>query len=156
MGGGYHPPWISAFQWEYFENIWYGYVFGNKESNGDNEYILSVLLDLENQGQTPFWMTFVISGGKRGTDLIFVSILTFWGAEMSRKLKSICWRWWLTLKTKVIHMYPNYLFTSCRKRDTNLILVSILAFCRSGISKKTKRHFMILTFDLENQGHTYT
>ena len=88
-GGGWvpPPPWILVFPWEFFENITHGYVFGVKESNGDNEKILSLLHDLENQGQTPFWMTFVISGCKRGTDLILVSILTFLGSEMSKQLK---------------------------------------------------------------------
>ena len=53
------PPWIFAFQSKFFENILYGYVFGVKESNGDNEKNLSLLYDLENQGQTPFCMTFL-------------------------------------------------------------------------------------------------
>ena len=86
-GVGTTPPWILVFPWEFFENITHGYVFGVKESNGDNEKILSLLHDLENQGQTLFWMTFVISGCKRGTDLILVSILTFLGSEMSKQLK---------------------------------------------------------------------
>ena len=105
--GGWVPPlhWILVFPCEFFENITYGYVFGVKESNGDNEKILSLLLDLEIQGQTPFWMTFVISGCKRGTDLILVSILTFLGSRRSKKLKSIFWPWRLTLKIKVIYMY---------------------------------------------------
>ena len=30
-------PWIFAFPSEFFENISHGYVFGVKESNGDNE-----------------------------------------------------------------------------------------------------------------------
>ena len=64
-GGGYHHPWIFAFPSdELFGNISHGYVFGVKESNGDNEKILSLLHDLENQGQTPFCMTFHISGCK--------------------------------------------------------------------------------------------
>ena len=58
------PLWIFAFPSEFFENISHGYVFGVKESNGDNEQILSLLHDLENQGQTPFCMTFHISGCK--------------------------------------------------------------------------------------------
>ena len=40
---------------------------GIKESNGDNEKILSLLHDLENQGQTPFCMTFLFSGCKHDT-----------------------------------------------------------------------------------------
>ena len=77
-GGGYHPPpWIFAFPSEFFENISHGYVFGVKESNGDDEKILSLLHDLENQGQTPFCMTFLISGCKNDTMLILVSFLTF-------------------------------------------------------------------------------
>ena len=79
---GIPPPWIFAFPSEFFENISHGYVFGVKESNGDNEKILSLLHDLENQGQTPFCMTFLISGCKRDTKFILVSILTF---SMSKK-----------------------------------------------------------------------
>ena len=76
-GGWIPPPWIFAFPSEFFENISHGYVFGVKESNGNNENILSLLYDLENQGQTPFCMTFLISGCKHDTMLILVSILTF-------------------------------------------------------------------------------
>ena len=76
-GGLMQPPWIFAFPSEFFLNISHGYVFGVKESNGDNEKILSSLHDLENQGQTPFCMTFLISGCKHDTKLILVSILTF-------------------------------------------------------------------------------
>ena len=64
------PPWIFTFPSEFFENISHGYVFGVKESNGDNEKILSSLHDLENQGQTPFCMTFLISGCKHDTVMI--------------------------------------------------------------------------------------
>ena len=53
-GGWVQPPWIFAFPSEFFENISHGYVFGVKESNRDNEKILSSLHDLENLGQTPF------------------------------------------------------------------------------------------------------
>ena len=76
-GGGYHPPWILVFPSEFFGNIFHGYVFGVKESNGDNEKIPSLLYDLENQGQTPFGMTYHISGCKHDKKLILVSILTF-------------------------------------------------------------------------------
>ena len=48
-GGAYHHPWIFAFPSEFLENISHGYVFGVKESNGDNEKNLSLLHDLENQ-----------------------------------------------------------------------------------------------------------
>ena len=37
-GGWMQPPWIFAFPSEFFENISYGYVFGVKKSNGDNEF----------------------------------------------------------------------------------------------------------------------
>ena len=47
-GGLMQPPWIFAFPSEFFENISHGYVFWVKESNGDNEKILSLLHDLEN------------------------------------------------------------------------------------------------------------
>ena len=63
-GVGTTPPWILVFPSEFFKTISHGYVFGVKESNSDNEKILSLLHDLENQGQTPFCMTFHISGWK--------------------------------------------------------------------------------------------
>ena len=88
-GGLILPPWISAFPSEFFENISHGYVFGVKESNGDNEKILFLLHDLENQGQTPFCMTFLISGCKHDTKLILVSILTFSRSRISNMLKKI-------------------------------------------------------------------
>ena len=83
------PPWIFAFPSEFFENISHGYVFGVKESNGDDEKILSLLHDFENQGQTPFCMTFHISGYKHDTKLILVSILTFSRSRISKMLKTI-------------------------------------------------------------------
>ena len=89
QGGWMQPPWIFAFPSEFFENISHGYVFGVKESNGDNEKILSLLHDLENQGQTPFCMTFLISGCKHDTKLILVSILTFSRSRISKMLKKI-------------------------------------------------------------------
>ena len=88
-GGLMQPPCIFAFPSEFFENIYHGYVFGVKESNGDNEKILSLLHDLENQGQTPFCMTFLISGCKHDTKLILVSILTFSRSRISNMLKKI-------------------------------------------------------------------
>ena len=88
-GGWIPPPWIFAFPSEFFENISHGYVIGVKESNGDDEKILSLLHDLENQGQTPFCMTFHISGCKRDTKLILVSILTFSRSMISKMLKTI-------------------------------------------------------------------
>ena len=73
------PPWIFAFPSEFFKNISRKYVFGVKESNCDNEKILSLLHDLENQGQTPFCVTFLIVGCKHDTNSILVSILTLRG-----------------------------------------------------------------------------
>ena len=83
------PPWIFAFPSEFLENISHWYVFGAKESNGDNEKILSLLHDLENQGQTPICMTAHISGCKQDTKLILVSILTFSRSKISKMLKAI-------------------------------------------------------------------
>ena len=80
-------PWIFAFPSEFFED---GYVFGVKKSNGDNEKILSSLHDLENQGQTHFFTTFLISGCKHDIKLILVSILTFSRSRISNMLKQLC------------------------------------------------------------------
>ena len=137
-GGWVPPPWIFAFPSEFFENISHGYVFGVKESNGDNEKILSLLHDLENQGQTPFCMTFLISGYKHDTKLILVSILTFSRSWISNMLKKIMWPWRLTLKLKVTHIHcMTFLISGCIQA-TDLILVSILTFARSRISENPK------------------
>ena len=101
QGGWVPPPWILVFPSEFFKNISHGYVFGVKESNGDNEKFLFLLHDLENQGQTPFCMTFHISGCKHDTMLILVSILTFSRSRISKMLKTIPWPWRLTLEFKV-------------------------------------------------------
>ena len=134
-GGLIQPPWIFAFPSEFFLNISHGYVFGVKESNGDNEKILSLLHDLENQGQTPFCMTFLISGCKHDTKLILVSILTFSRSRISNMLNSITWPWRLTLKLKVTHINcMTFLISGCIQAR-HLILVSILTFARSRILK---------------------
>ena len=137
-GGGYHPPWIFAFPSEFFENISHGFVFGVKESNGDNEKILSLLHDLENQGQTPFCMTFLISGCKHDTKLILVSILTYSRSRISNIWKKITWSWRLTLELKVTHIHCMTFISSGCIHDTDLNLVSILTFSRSKISKNPK------------------
>ena len=94
---GVPPPWIFAFPSKFFGHFSQGYVFRNKESNGDNENILSLLHDLENQGQTPFCMTFLISGCKHDTNSILVSILTFSRSRISKMLKNLRdlngWSW---------------------------------------------------------------
>ena len=69
------------------ENVSHGYVFGVKESNGDNENILTLLHDIKNQGQTPFCMTFLISSCKHDTYSILVSILTFSRSRILKLLK---------------------------------------------------------------------
>ena len=82
-------PLDFAFASEFFETISLGYVFGVKESNGDNEKILSSMHDLENQGQTPFYMTFHITGCKHDTKMILVWILTFSRSMISKMLNTI-------------------------------------------------------------------
>ena len=132
------PPWIFAFPSEFFLNISHRYVFGVKESNGDNEKILSLLHDLENQSQTLFCMTFLISGCKHDTKLILVSILTFSRSWISNMLKKIMWPSRLTLELKVTHIHcMTFLIFGCIQ-DTDLILVSILTFARSRISGNSK------------------
>ena len=132
------PPWILVFPSEFFKNISHGYVFGVKESNGDNEKILSSLHDLENQGQTPFCMTFHISGCKHDTKLILVSILTFSRSRISKMLKTIPWPWRLTLEFKVTHIHCMTFINSGCIHDADLTLVSILTFSRSRISENPK------------------
>ena len=48
---------------------------------------LTLMVDLENEGQTHLCMTFRISGCKPHTDMIFVSILTISRPRMSTMLK---------------------------------------------------------------------
>ena len=48
---------------------------------------LTLMVDLENEGQTHMCMTFRISGCKHHTDMIFVSILTSSRPRMSKMLK---------------------------------------------------------------------
>ena len=85
------PPWIFAFPSEFFKNISHEYVFGVKKFNSDNEKMLFLLQDLENQGQTPFCMAFVISGCKHDTISILESILTFLRSRILKMLKEITW-----------------------------------------------------------------
>ena len=136
--GWMQPPWIFAFPSEIFENISHGYVFGVKESNGDNEKILSLLHDLENQGQTLFCMTFLISGCKHYTKLILVSILTFSRSRIWKMLKKITWSWRLTLELKVTHIHCMTFLSSGYIHATDSILVSILTFTMSRISENSK------------------
>ena len=138
LGGWVPPPWILVFPSEFFENISHGYVFGVKESNGDNEKILSSLHDLENQGQTPFCMTFLISGCKHDTKLILVSILTFSRSRISKMLKTNTWPWRLTLELKVTHIHCMTFHISGWIQATDLILGTILTFAKSRISENPK------------------
>ena len=163
--GGGVPPWILVFPSEFFKNISHGYVFGVKESNGDNDKILYSLHDFENQGQTPFCMTFHISGCKHDTKLILVSILTFLRSRISKMLKTIPWFWRLTLEFKVTHIHcMTFINSSCIhdffcttfhisdcKHDTKSISVSILTFSRSRISRimKTNTWLHRLTLKLK-------
>ena len=84
-GGGYHPL-DFCLSVRIFVNISHGYVFGVKESNGVNKKILPLLHDLENQGQTPFCMTFHICGCEHDTNSILVSFLTFSRSRISKML----------------------------------------------------------------------
>ena len=136
-GGWVPPPWIFAFPSEFFENISHGYVFGVKESNGDNEKILSSLHDLENQGQTPFCMTFLISRYKHDTKLILVSILTFFEVEDIKYVGKNHVTLTVDLGTQGHTHCMTFLISGCIQA-TDLILVSILTFARSRISENPK------------------
>ena len=48
---------------------------------------MTLMVDLENEGQTHLCLTFHISGCKHHTDMIFVSILTISRHRMSKMLK---------------------------------------------------------------------
>ena len=84
--------------------------------------ILSSLHDLENQSQTPFCMTFLISGCKHDTMLILVSIHTFSRSRISNMLTEIMWFWRFTLELKVTHIIcMTFLISGCIQA-TDLIL----------------------------------
>ena len=151
QGGWYHHPWNFAFPTEVFENISHGYVFGVKGSNGDKEKILSLLHNLENQGQTPFCTTFHICGCKHDTKLILVSILTFWRSRISKMLKTITWFWRLTLELKVTHIhFMTFISSGCMHDglgvESNIVNVEDL--------RKPIISHLTLMFDLENLGQT--
>ena len=63
QGGGYYQPsWIFVSPSEVFEIFLMGMFSGSR-----NTTVISLLHDIENQGQTPFCMTFLISGCKHDT-----------------------------------------------------------------------------------------
>ena len=66
---------------------------------------MTLTFDLDRQGQTHFYMTFVIFGCIHDTDLILVSILTNSRSVISNKPKLITWPWQLTFETKVKNIY---------------------------------------------------
>ena len=149
------PPWIFAFPSEFFENISHGYVFGVKESNGDNEKILSLLHDLENQGQTHFCMTFLISGCKHDTKLILVSIHTFSRSRISNMLKKVMWLWRLTLELKVTHIIcMTFLISGCIP-GYRLDLGVDSNICKVENLRKPRISHLTLMVDLENEGQTH-
>ena len=103
-----------AFPSKFFENMYDEYVIGVKESNDDNEEILSSLRVLENQGQTPFCMSYHISGCKHDTKLVLVSILTFSRSGISKLSETIAWPWRLVLELKVTYIhYMTFLSSGC-------------------------------------------
>ena len=93
------------------------------------------MVDLENEGQTHFCMTFRISGCKHHTDMIFVSILTILRPMMSKMLKLYTYFQSLNLKLKVIPILHMTLLISGSMLAIDSILVSILTFSKSGISE---------------------
>ena len=84
------------------------------------------MVDLENEGQTHLCMTFCISGCKRHTDMIFVSILIFSRPVISKMLKHIKYLNCLILELKVIHIFRMTLLISGCVHAIDSILVSIL------------------------------
>ena len=143
--GGVPPLWIFAFPSEFCLNISDGYVFGVKESNGDNEKILSILRDFENQGQIPFCMTFHISGCKHDTNsILVVESNIFEVKDIENVIKNhvtltchvtlMC----MTLELKVIHIHCMAFFSSGCIHAAELIFVSILTFTMPTISENSK------------------
>ena len=135
-GGWMQSPWIFAFPSEFFENISHGYASGSRNLTVImKKFYLSY--DLENQGQTPFCVTFLISGCKHDTKSILVSILTFSRLKISKMLKKLCdldgWPW-----NSRSHIYCMTFLSSGCIHAADLILVSILTFSMSRISKNPK------------------
>ena len=153
-GGWCNPPWIFAFPSEFFENISHGYVFGVKESNGDNEKILSSLHDLENQGQTPFCMTFLISGCKHDTKLILVSILTFSRSGILNMWKKNHVTLTVDLGTQG-HTHSLYDLSYLRLNTSYRLDLGVDSnICKVEDLRKPKIFHLTLMFDLENLGQT--
>ena len=130
-----HLPWILVFPSEFLRISSHGYVIRDQG-------ILTVIMkkfylycmSLENQGQTPFCMTFLISGCKHCLrSWSWVSILTFSRSWISNMLKKIMWPWRLTLKLKVTHIHCMTFLISGSIQAKGRILVSILTFARSRI-----------------------
>ena len=85
-GGGYHPLDFWPSRPNFLEIFLMGMFSGSRNPTVIMKKILPSLHDLENQGQTPFCMTFHISGCKHDTNSILVSILTFLRSRISRML----------------------------------------------------------------------
>ena len=83
-------------------------------------------------------MTFRISGCKHHTDMIFVSILTISRPGMSKMLKQFTYLKHFTLELKVIYIFHMTLLISGCMPTIDSILVSILTFSMSRISKNPK------------------
>ena len=66
-----------------------GMFSGSRNPTVIMKKMLSLSHDLENQGQTPFCVTFLISGCKHDTKSILVSILTFSRSRISKILKKL-------------------------------------------------------------------
>ena len=83
-----------------------GMFSGSRNPTVIMKKILSLLLDFDNQGQTPFCMTFHISGCKHDKNSILVSILTFSRSRISKCYKKSHdlngWLWNSRLRTFVV------------------------------------------------------
>ena len=150
-GGWIPPPWFSPSRPNFLKIFLMGIFSGSR--NPTVIILLALTHDLENRGQTPFCMTFQISGCKHDTKLILVSILTFARSRVSKMLKTITWPWRLTLELKVTHIhcmtFLSYgctcIHTWCRLDlgvDSNIVKVEDL--------RKPKISHLTLMFDLKN------
>ena len=99
---------------------------------------MTLTVDLENQGQTPFLVTFLISGCIHDKNLILVSILTESRSIIPKKNKVSHMTLTIDLENQgQTSFLVTFLISGCI-HDINLILVSILTNLKSVISKKTK------------------
>ena len=89
-GGGYHPPGFLPSRPNFSKIFLMGTFSGSRNTTVILKKFYLYCMTLKIKGQTPFCVTFLISGCKHDTKLILVSILTFSKSWISNMLKKSC------------------------------------------------------------------